>query len=437
MTTATCGARSQTPDGTPLICGEAPGHHPETDHRGWYEGSPCLWRDGCNRCNPNEPTTPDAPCELHQQVDAKDAELEALRQQVEGMVRARAEEEVASLRLKHAGPGVTRQGRPSFNMTLEGARHTMCFLADAMVTFFKGEGGTNYVEVKVHHPEGDFILCVQRAAGKTPHELRREAEVERDALGAQVAELKEAHLRAEKRADDAEATADTFGAERDALRQRVAAAEHERDRWKAEYEAERRRRKEHEATMAQLDERVVVLQRESDDWRKKALSRDMEVTRLTSERDESRLRVSDLEMELEGAQTKARIWETAAGLSRNATLDEGAERLVLRKKEMNDKARGWVGQKTHHDYCVAAEEAERCSELLRDLKAQPARAVVYLDEVRPLAELLECPYTLDTASVPAGGVEVNPAQVVGTLSVGLPRLRSAQEAARKLGLVQG
>lgn len=109
------------------------------------------------------------------------AEVDALKARVAAMVRENAEAAAESLHLVSAGPATNRQGRPSFNMTFKGAEEVMCLMADAMVGYFKGTGGINYVEFKVHHPEGDFILCVQRAAGKTPHELRCDAERERDA----------------------------------------------------------------------------------------------------------------------------------------------------------------------------------------------------------------------------------------------------------------
>ena len=54
-------------------------------------------------------------------------------------------------------------------------------IASELASFFKAAGGQNYVEVRMHHPDtGDLVLSVQRVLGKTPHELRKEAEVERD-----------------------------------------------------------------------------------------------------------------------------------------------------------------------------------------------------------------------------------------------------------------
>lgn len=49
-----------------------------------------------------------------------------------------------------------------------------------LAQFFKDAGGANYVEVMINTPDdekiGPLILTVQRKFGKTPHELRLEAE---------------------------------------------------------------------------------------------------------------------------------------------------------------------------------------------------------------------------------------------------------------------
>jgi hypothetical protein len=48
-----------------------------------------------------------------------------------------------------------------------------------------------------------------------------------------------------------------------------------------------------------------------------------------------------------------------------------------------------------------------------------------------LQELLECPYTLDSASIPAAGIEAAPKQVVGTLSVAWLRFEKAKALLRR------
>lgn len=56
-----------------------------------------------------------------------------------------------------------------------------------------GKGGdgpiSNYTETRVHDVElGELVLTLQRSDGKTPHELRRAAEAQRDGLAAAISE---------------------------------------------------------------------------------------------------------------------------------------------------------------------------------------------------------------------------------------------------------
>jgi hypothetical protein len=60
-----------------------------------------------------------------------------------------------------------------------------------VVGFFEENGGKNYVECQVefpkssltlHHKSGTFILTMQRKDGKTPNDLKMEAEAERDKI---------------------------------------------------------------------------------------------------------------------------------------------------------------------------------------------------------------------------------------------------------------
>lgn len=55
-----------------------------------------------------------------------------------------------------------------------------------------------------------------------------------------------------------------------------------------------------------------------------------------------------------------------------------------------------------------------------------------LDCAEALVEILRCPHGVDEATIPAGGIDVHPKQVVVSLSVGLVRLRRAQAAIAKL-----
>lgn len=61
----------------------------------------------------------------------------------------------------------------------------------------------------------------------------------------------------------------------------------------------------------------------------------------------------------------------------------------------------------------------------------------YEKEVQDLRDVLEeiinCPQSVDEATIPAGGVEVNPAQVILTMSVSLVRIRKARAALASMG----
>lgn len=60
-------------------------------------------------------------------------------------------------------------------------------LASAFAEQFTSSGGINYVEVSFTHPKtGPLIVTLQRTQGKTPHQLRDEAEAERDTLRAEL-----------------------------------------------------------------------------------------------------------------------------------------------------------------------------------------------------------------------------------------------------------
>jgi hypothetical protein len=61
-------------------------------------------------------------------------------------------------------------------------------MAEFMAQMLEGPEGpenntpANYTETRLtHHRMGELVLTMQRVSGKTPHELRREAEAERDA----------------------------------------------------------------------------------------------------------------------------------------------------------------------------------------------------------------------------------------------------------------
>jgi len=68
------------------------------------------------------------------------------------------------------------------NMTAAFGGEILRILGDALVLWFRETGATNYVEARVRHKaSGDeYMLTVQKALAKTPHECRRRAEQERD-----------------------------------------------------------------------------------------------------------------------------------------------------------------------------------------------------------------------------------------------------------------
>ena len=58
-----------------------------------------------------------------------------------------------------------------------------------------------------------------------------------------------------------------------------------------------------------------------------------------------------------------------------------------------------------------------------------ARAIAALPDVlEALAELLDCPYDIDPATIARAGIDAAPEQVVGNMSVALVRIRKARAA---------
>lgn len=69
----------------------------------------------------------------------------------------------------------------AMEMTMEGATAIVKRLAIAMITFLEGVGAKNYAEQEISLGTNDFVMLVQRRSGRTPHQLRVDAEAERDA----------------------------------------------------------------------------------------------------------------------------------------------------------------------------------------------------------------------------------------------------------------
>ena len=73
----------------------------------------------------------------------------------------------------------------SINATFEGG--AVQLMVDALADRFVESGAPNYIEMQFHgKATGPLLFTLQRVDGKTPHQLRAEAEQERDALRAEV-----------------------------------------------------------------------------------------------------------------------------------------------------------------------------------------------------------------------------------------------------------
>jgi hypothetical protein len=81
-------------------------------------------------------------------------------------------------------------GADGFNMGLSGIACQM--FASSFAGQFKGSGAINFLQVNMEHTElGAFFVTIQRADGKTPAQLKREAEQERDEAKAEVQRLQD------------------------------------------------------------------------------------------------------------------------------------------------------------------------------------------------------------------------------------------------------
>ena len=76
-------------------------------------------------------------------------------------------------------------GNGFINAIFEGG--AVQLMVDALVDQFLESGASNYIEMQFHsEATGPLVVTLQRVNGKTPHQLRAEAEQERDALRAKV-----------------------------------------------------------------------------------------------------------------------------------------------------------------------------------------------------------------------------------------------------------
>jgi hypothetical protein len=110
--------------------------------------------------------------ELLDALEARDAEIERLKKLFGDDLR------ITDLGLK-----------PHLHASFEGGPARL--MAEYFVDYFKDSGAENYIEMTLTGKDGlGLIATIQRHLGKTPHQLRLEAEAERDSLRAELAALK-------------------------------------------------------------------------------------------------------------------------------------------------------------------------------------------------------------------------------------------------------
>jgi hypothetical protein len=79
----------------------------------------------------------------------------------------------------------------------------------------------------------------------------------------------------------------------------------------------------------------------------------------------------------------------------------------------------------------AAEEARRAE--IKRARRSKKKLLAEADLLRrTLEDLMECPFTIDSASVPKAGIEARPEQVVGVLSVAYLRYQRALDVLKRL-----
>jgi hypothetical protein len=113
--------------------------------------------------------------DLIKQIESRDAEIARLREEVARLL----DPNIVALNVRDGG----------LDMALEG---TSCRLfAESFASEFQRGGGVNYLECRFTSQEvmpGEaFVVTVQRVNGKTPHQLRADAESELAALRARIA----------------------------------------------------------------------------------------------------------------------------------------------------------------------------------------------------------------------------------------------------------
>lgn len=109
----------------------------------------------------------------------QEAELAAVRAELE-QVKAQNDAIVTLKELHMSGN--------AFEMTLEPAKEIMCHIVDACRLMC--EKATNYVECSVKSGPEQYYLTIRKPMGKTDHQMRMQAEAERDRAVREVAVAK-------------------------------------------------------------------------------------------------------------------------------------------------------------------------------------------------------------------------------------------------------
>lgn len=114
--------------------------------------------------------------------------FDALDTQEAELAKAKAEADalVSQAAIRHFG---VERGTASLDLTAP--RKLVAEMANAMAHMLDEAGATNYVEMKmIARDLMPYVITVRRHNGKTPHELRQQAERERDEALAALAALR-------------------------------------------------------------------------------------------------------------------------------------------------------------------------------------------------------------------------------------------------------
>lgn len=143
------------------------------EHCRWFVAEIERLRDDCDALRADKATLQQMTYSLKDRLEVAENENAKLR-------IALAEKVTSETTLRDLSVG-----NGSINATFDGG--AMHLLVDAFANQFEESGAANYIEMQFHsNVTGPLVVTLQRVNGKTPHQLRAEAEQERDALRAAV-----------------------------------------------------------------------------------------------------------------------------------------------------------------------------------------------------------------------------------------------------------